>query len=573
MLKPPRKIKKVSVIQKPKAKRRVLRAAQHHLVRGAVKKKAVTLNLSVPSVVSGLSVLLKPQNQELIPETATIKPTAKPQTVRQPLVTSIIIRQKTNLKILPKAANAFKLAALTLVCIILGVPALSAFEAHIVNVTAQLKEITPPTLSTDPPDPSGGIITWDKPYGGSGFATGTPLIISMTDAYPGATNIYYTFKTGTLDPSTVPDPICGQPAGPNSGGGAGAQSLTISASSAVKAIACDGATAGSNSSFINIKTYSFDDPLPALVINEFLPHPSGGDAGLGGGHLSGNGGEWVELFNNSTSTIDVTNFLLADINNNFLYVTAANTTGSLAMAPGGFVVVYRDGDPNFELDTATSGAVSLFDTSNFPIDSYNYSGPVVEGKSIARVPDASPVWFDPCPTPGQPNVNVECPNLPAVDTDSTTTVDSTLNTTSTPDSTTTPDTSSNTGGGSGGRGVSGPTDQNSGPSGATTTPDSNATSTITSDPTATPDNSTSTVSSDPSSDTPPDQSNTPPPADPFTPPINPTSDSSDSSKQQDAVTTSQQDQPQAIVPAPTSGGDGTPPPPPDAGSDANSSPQ
>ena len=287
--------------------------------------------------------------------------------------------------------------------------------------------------------------------------------------------------------------------------------------------------------------------------------------------------------------------MLTDTANNPLFVTATDTTGSLNMASGGFVVVYRDGDPNFELDVAGSGLVSLFDTSNFPVDSHSYSGPAPADKSIARVPDGSSNWFDPCPTPGEPNVATECPvdvtppsdqtasgtivSLP--ETDSSGNASSTngqINSTSTPPdigATSTPsdydsqnsDESAN--------------DLSSSTVDSTITPDSDLPPPVNSTST---DASTTTVTGDTSSDsnatgTPlnplgnnsvansADSSSTPSPsAPPPPPPSAPDSSGNNqaddqSGKTQDAITPPPQDNPPAVQPPSASGGD-TPPPPP-----------
>ena len=551
---------------------------------------------------------------ELIPEVDTVKS----QAPTQPFISSFIIKQKLRLRILPKAATTFKLTALALLCIIVTVPAMSAFEAHIVNVTADLKEITPPTLT-----PPGSGTAWDDTNGGSGLSGNVNVV--MSDPYVGAPDIYYTFQTGTLVAGLVPDPVCGQ-TGPNGGGGDKTlpQALTINSDTVIKAIACDGTTAGSNKSYINTKIYSFGQPVNNLVINEFLPNPTGtpsGNQGVSGGHTTGNGGEWVELFNNGTSTLDTDGFVLYDnfvpsstpssitwttnsdfnfnpapvknnttvsggsvvmlatqtsgtfekvfdigtnkqatwgslslastetdplssicpavatsddgvtytsytnllpcanatttsissslaavpasrflkwkaaftrvntstmvnldsltVNYNFvdyntyheLVITTSNivnssTPGSTIMPPGDFLVVYRDGNPNFDLNTQAN-SVSLYDGHLYLgaalIDShaYNFNAPIPVNHSIARIPDGSSNWVDPCPTPGAPNV-ATCVDLSVLsDSSATSTATSTLdvlppadNSTSTvgdasttPDSTTTPGT---IGGGSAG---------------------------------------------------------------------------------------------------------------------------
>ncbi len=140
-----------------------------------------------------------------------------------------------------------------------------------------------------------------------------------------------------------------------------------------------------------------------VVINEFLPNPAGAD------NAQKPGGEWVELYNSGGSSVDVNGWKLYDNSDSHeLLISAANTdSGATIVAPGGFLVVYRNGDADFALNNTGGDAVRLFDGpisgGAALIDSYAYTGNAPEGKSFARIPDGSANWVDPIPTPGAEN--------------------------------------------------------------------------------------------------------------------------------------------------------------------------
>lgn len=152
--------------------------------------------------------------------------------------------------------------------------------------------------------------------------------------------------------------------------------------------------------------------LPALtniVINEYLPNPSGND------DASMPAGEWVEIYNRGTTTRDLSGWYLSDANSSHrLYITTVNTitsnpsTSGLSIAPGEYFVVYRNGDVSFDLDNAFLGdEVVLYRPGGWVMDFHVYTGllgdTVLENKSFARFPDGSNTWFDPIPTPLGPN--------------------------------------------------------------------------------------------------------------------------------------------------------------------------
>lgn len=144
----------------------------------------------------------------------------------------------------------------------------------------------------------------------------------------------------------------------------------------------------------------------SVVLNEFLPNPIGNDDALMPG------GEWVELYNNKGQDVNVAGWVLYDSNNTHaLPITNINTnTHSTLIRSGDFLVVYRNGDDDFSINN-DSDTIRLFTahiSTGTLIDSYSYTypgpGDKPENRSYARVPDGSPTWVDPIPTPGEPNI-------------------------------------------------------------------------------------------------------------------------------------------------------------------------
>lgn len=140
----------------------------------------------------------------------------------------------------------------------------------------------------------------------------------------------------------------------------------------------------------------------SVVINEFLPNPIGPDNAIRPN------GEWIELYNKSNTTKYLMGWQLRNSDGDRLNLTSSNTS-ALSIAPYGFVVVYRNGNSNFSLrNNAIGDILSLHDNHGWLLDFHTYSAflgdDVLENKSFARFPDGSATWFDPIPTPGNPNI-------------------------------------------------------------------------------------------------------------------------------------------------------------------------
>ncbi len=140
----------------------------------------------------------------------------------------------------------------------------------------------------------------------------------------------------------------------------------------------------------------------SVVLNEFVPNPSSND------DAAMTGGEWVELYNYGAISIDVSGWVLYDNNDTHaLPITNSNTnTGGTTVVAGGFLVVYRNGDSDFDLDNSGGDSVRLFDgvigSGGTLRDTRVYTSNPADGKSYARVPDGG-VWYDPVPSPGESN--------------------------------------------------------------------------------------------------------------------------------------------------------------------------
>jgi len=105
---------------------------------------------------------------------------------------------------------------------------------------------------------------------------------------------------------------------------------------------------------------------PPIVLNEFLPNPSGEDS------QSGLAGEWVELYNKGTGPINVENWYIKDAKDNITTITSSNIMGGgnpVISAPG-WLVVFMDG----EILDNDSDIITLYDENDIKVDSHDYSG-------------------------------------------------------------------------------------------------------------------------------------------------------------------------------------------------------
>ncbi|MHA1483247.1 MAG: lamin tail domain-containing protein [Candidatus Heimdallarchaeaceae archaeon] len=143
-----------------------------------------------------------------------------------------------------------------------------------------------------------------------------------------------------------------------------------------------------------------------IVLNEFLPNPEGiaYEYDFGDDDSLMSQGEWVELYNNSNASYDLSGWYIWDAssdNSNKVFITSLNTSpANTIISAKSWLVVYM----NKEMLDNTGDTVKLFNNTGTLVDLYTYTGIAPPNKSYARIPDGSANWVDPIPTPGGPNI-------------------------------------------------------------------------------------------------------------------------------------------------------------------------
>lgn len=126
-----------------------------------------------------------------------------------------------------------------------------------------------------------------------------------------------------------------------------------------------------------------------MVISEFLPNPVGKDTDA----------EWIELFNNGDSEINLSGWRLKDASGKIF------SFGNIEISPGGYAVLdYKTTKISLNNDGET---LFLFDRDGNLIDKAEYVGAAPEGKSLIRqAPLENNFIFAGQPTPGKENIFV-----------------------------------------------------------------------------------------------------------------------------------------------------------------------
>jgi predicted ribosomally synthesized peptide with SipW-like signal peptide len=174
--------------------------------------------------------------------------------------------------------------------------------------------------------------------------------------------------------------------------------------------------------------YEQENIANSIVMNEFLPNPSGTTPDYGFDFGEDNNsmpqGEWVEIYNKGTRSVDLAEWYIEDSASNIVPIDLSHImTGSTIIAPGNYLVVYM----NAEILNNDAETIYLKDMFGNVVESYSYDlsnectleptpdgtnnggtssgtcGVVPGNKSYARIPDGIGSWVDPIPTPAQPN--------------------------------------------------------------------------------------------------------------------------------------------------------------------------
>jgi signal peptidase len=130
--------------------------------------------------------------------------------------------------------------------------------------------------------------------------------------------------------------------------------------------------------------------MPSVVLNRLAVNLSGDESADHGTPLS-HSGEWVELYNNSNSAVDITGWQLVDSQGHILTFNNTNTSATTIASKQG-IIVYRQGDPDFSLDNQ-SGSLTLKTNLSQLVDSTSYaiSNPQ-DGDIWQRQPSGLGTW-------------------------------------------------------------------------------------------------------------------------------------------------------------------------------------
>ena len=169
--------------------------------------------------------------------------------------------------------------------------------------------------------------------------------------------------------------------------------------------------------------YSFnpDDypfPIPGrfisfLKINEFLASNSTSNA-----DESGEYDDWIEIYNPTEETLDISNLYLTDNPNNLTKWQFPEMSSTIE--PGDFLLIWCDEDgsqgplhANFKL-SASGEFIALVDSNGLSvIDSLTFGAQTTD-ISWGRVPDGSNNWAMLSPTPGNSNQFLDLVSMPSI---------------------------------------------------------------------------------------------------------------------------------------------------------------
>lgn len=153
--------------------------------------------------------------------------------------------------------------------------------------------------------------------------------------------------------------------------------------------------------FTDTEKVTFNFSARMVLLNEIYPRPGGGEAPKNR--------EYIELYNNGNTNVDVLGWKVSDIaGSSEVFYTISTTTGAgKAYSLSGSTIIPANGylllNMNDSSTLNNSGdTVRLYDNNDVLQDMYTYSS-VPEGKSIVRFPDGIGFWIDPEPTPGEAN--------------------------------------------------------------------------------------------------------------------------------------------------------------------------
>lgn len=151
-----------------------------------------------------------------------------------------------------------------------------------------------------------------------------------------------------------------------------------------------------------------DDPLPQLVINEFMASNASCCPDTDSGEEEFD--DWIEIYNMGTTDVNIAGMYLSDDNGSpFGEKISSDDAEATTVPAGGYLLLWADGSPSegvLHLDFSLSADgedIGLFYIDGRTIDTYTFDAQE-EDVSWGRTTDGSPTWGAmETPTPGQTN--------------------------------------------------------------------------------------------------------------------------------------------------------------------------
>lgn len=154
--------------------------------------------------------------------------------------------------------------------------------------------------------------------------------------------------------------------------------------------------------FTDTEKINFSFKARMVVLNEIFPRPGGG--------VAPKNREYIELYNNGNTPVDVLGWKVSDIaGSNEVFYTISTTTGSgKANSLSGSTIIPANGYLLLTMNDSSTlnnsgDTVRLYDDNDVLQDIHAYPS-VPEAKSVVRFPDGIGFWIDPEPTPGEANI-------------------------------------------------------------------------------------------------------------------------------------------------------------------------
>ena len=235
--------------------------------------------------------------------------------------------------------------------------------------------------------PDEAIISFSEPAGE--LEPGTDVAMSQSNGTSGT--IYYT--TDGSDPR-----LWGGDVSPDAAEYAGGSGVTIDVSTTLKARVRNGTRWGA------LTAARYTVGLEGLALNEFM---ASNQTTLEDADEPGEFPDWIEVYNGTPSTVDLSGLFLSD---DPLDLTKWSFADGTVLEPGHFLVVLADDDgtqgplhTNYQL-SQSGETILLVDADGTTIlDSIEY-GPQIPDVSFGRSPDGTGSWdFHIAPTPGAQN--------------------------------------------------------------------------------------------------------------------------------------------------------------------------